>query len=91
MQSAFIKVIKLLIYFIFLTRWSIQSCNKKKTSNRGLSEEQKYHKNGQEQSKLTDSYTKQKKTPDNNNIDTREDDDTSKPVNKRRKRYVVNY
>ncbi|XP_029344305.1 nuA4 complex subunit EAF3 homolog isoform X2 [Acyrthosiphon pisum] len=69
--------------------WRVQR-NKKKTSHRltvfNLSEEQEYHKNVQEKSKLSDSNSKQKKTHDNNNIDSHEVEDTHKSETKRRKR-----
>ncbi|XP_029344299.1 MATH and LRR domain-containing protein PFE0570w isoform X3 [Acyrthosiphon pisum] len=65
--------------------WCVQR-NKKKTSHQSLSEEQEYHKNVQEKSKLSDSNSKQKKTHDNNNIDSHEVEDTHKSETKRRKR-----
>jgi len=55
-----------------------------------LSGEQKYHKNVQDKSKLSDLDSKQKKTHDNNNIEeSHVDKDKLKSVTKRRKRYVV--
>lgn len=86
-----IIVIKSLIFYTILNRWSNKKQNK--VSNKNISEKQNYNKSDQNQSKFSDrnfndDKCDQKIVNDLNNIDLH---DTHKSINDDGEGFVVNY